>query len=307
MIKLIYSILVCASILLAATPNKVVPKAEQSSSEIAAEQLNQIENRLTQYESDSVERYQRIASELDRDLSWIAIVVAVFSLFSGVVVPFIINAGYRKQLKEKIEEQEKAYEAKVGELNVKLKDFSEEYSTFKKNYEISSLFEQIPDLEDDTAKIEIYSKILSIDPNNRNALLRRGICYRHNNQFPEALADFNRMISLDSSDVIGYSNLGYTYYEASDLHHAKEQYDKALAINPVYPTCLYRMAIALFDENRFPDALTYIDRALNESPDKISYHARRRRILRKIDPVDRKAIDAETDIINKLEEERGER
>ena len=303
--KLIYSIVFCVSFLFATTPNKVVPKVEHPSGDITSEQLNQIEDRLAQYESDSIERYQRIASELDRDLSWIAIVVTVFSLFSGVVVPFIINASYRKQFKEKIEEQEKAYEAKVEELNTKLKDFSEEYSTFKKNYEISTLFERIPDLDDDSVKIEIYTKILLIDPNNRNAILRRGICYRQNKQIPEAIADFYRLISLYSTDVIGYSNLGYTYHKVDDIPRAKEQYEKALSLNPVYPTCLYRMAVALCDENNYPEALTYINRAINEAPDKKAYHMRKRRILRKIMPLDQKAIDAETDIIKKLEEPDG--
>ena len=266
------------------------------------DQFEQLEEKVKLYEENSSDKYQRLASELDRDLSWIAIVVALFSLFSGVVIPFIINSNYKKQFEKDIKENEKAYEEKVQELDNKLKSFSEEYSAFKQNLKISSLLERANDSDDPAVKLELYTKILDINSKHQTALLRRGIIYRQNDAFPDAIADFKRFVSINPESAIGYSNLGFTYYKANDIPHAKEQYSKALSINPSYPACLYRMSLALFDEGAYFDALGYIDRAIKEKSDSIAYHRRRLKILMKINPK-HTDIEAEREIISRLEDE----
>ena len=285
------------------TPNTQVTSTCQKELALTKEQVLSLNDRIDRVDRESSERYDRLASELDRDLSWIAVIVSLFSVIVGIVIPLVINSSYRKRFENDIKSNEDKYRENLSELNKKLDDFSREYSSFKQDYKISSLLDRALDTDDVSIRVDLYSKVLSLDPSNQIALLRRGIEYGRSGSIAESISDFKVLLSINPNDEVAYNNLGYSYFKAGDYKLAKEQYNSALAINPTYSTSLSNMANVLYKEGNYPLALEYIDRAINEKQDKILYHKRRRMILRKLSPRDEKAIEEETRIINSLEEE----
>ena len=75
--------------------------------------LNNVDFKLEQYHSVDIEAYNRISSELSRDFTWLGIVIAVFSLLIGVVVPLIINGEHKKQYDRDIRRNNEIFEEKL--------------------------------------------------------------------------------------------------------------------------------------------------------------------------------------------------
>lgn len=134
-------------------------------------------------------------------------------------------------------------------------------------------------------------------------MLRRGVEYRAKGYFLEAIADLQKLISINPNSLLAFSNIGYTYYRAKDYAHAMEYYDKALSINPVYSTVLFRISLVDYALGDYSQALEHINRAIEEKPDSISYHMRKKFILKRIQPRDDKAIEKEEKTIEQLREQ----
>lgn len=272
--------------------------------EFVEDGLNNVDFKLEQYHSVDVEAYNRLSSELSRDFTWLGIVIAVFSLLIGVVVPLIINGEYKKQYEREIRRNNEIFEEKLRKEDLLLQQFESNFKEFKQGYEIRYLMEKAYDMENRDERIAIYNRVLSIDPKYETALLRRGIAYRYKEKYSDSISDFNVLIEIDPNNYVAFNNLGYTYQKAEDYPRAIEKYDKALELNPVYPTVLYRKAVALTDLNKLEEALSSIDKAIAQSPDSKTYHVRRRRILRRMSPTKyADEIKKENDIIQKLEDE----
>lgn len=58
--------------------------------------------------------------------------------------------------------------------------------------------------EDGDTAITIYTKVLSLDPTNTEALWRRGDEYHKTHRYEKAILDFNAAIEIDSSFNVGY-------------------------------------------------------------------------------------------------------
>ncbi|MEP7238267.1 MAG: tetratricopeptide repeat protein [Ferruginibacter sp.] len=74
--------------------------------------------------------------------------------------------------------------------------------------------------------------------NNAAFYYRSGIQLRNENKFPEALAAFNKAVSLNSKFDSAYVELGNIYSKSGNIDPAISNYKKALAINPKYVDAL---------------------------------------------------------------------
>lgn len=272
----------------------------QKSVGVVESDIQGLETKVASYNEESAERYDRLASELSRDLTLIGIFVALFSLIVGVVVPLIINGENRRYYEREMEKHQKEFEKKLQEEDEKQKQFESDFAEFKKGYEIRILMESAIDANDNQ-KVELYSKVLAIDENYATALRRRAFAYRGLEMFPEAIADFKKLLALEPDNVSGYTSFGYTYYLANDDENAIKQYDKALELSPLSATALYYKSVSLYELKKYPEALSCVDKAIDQNPKILRYHVRRRKILKAISPVDNAAeIKKENEIIAEL-------
>lgn len=265
--------------------------------------LQALDAKVELYNNYLLNEYDGLSSEINRDFSWLAIVVAVFSLLVGVVVPLIINGEYRRYYIREMNRNQKDFDKRLEDEDVKLKQFESDFAFFKKGYEIRILMEKAADTEDLSSRIDYYSQVISLDSEYVSALQRRAVAYRTINKYKEAIADFKAVIKLQPDTIAAYSGLGYTYHLAGNYPYAIKQYDKALELNPMNPNVLYRKSMTLTETEDFKNALTCVEKAIETKSDVVAYHIRRRRIMKKISVTEYAAeIKKENEIIEKLQE-----
>lgn len=82
------------------------------------------------------------------------------------------------------------------------------------------------------AAIAILNQLISSYPNNAADYNNRGLMYFYNNQFSEAIADYNRAIKLNSRLDSAYNNRANAYAAQSNFASALSDYEIALDLNP---------------------------------------------------------------------------
>jgi tetratricopeptide (TPR) repeat protein len=80
--------------------------------------------------------------------------------------------------------------------------------------------------------IEDYRKAIGLDPNFFEAHFRLGDLYYKVNQHEVAINSYSEAIKLDGSQARVYINRGKAYNQLSQIQNAREDWQKALAINP---------------------------------------------------------------------------
>ena len=85
-------------------------------------------------------------------------------------------------------------------------------------------------------------------------------------KFAEAIADFERAVSLKPDFAEAYSDLGCALNKTGQLETATENFRKALEIDPRYVAALNNLGSVLVDLDRPRQALGYFDRAIAIDP-----------------------------------------
>jgi tetratricopeptide (TPR) repeat protein len=93
---------------------------------------------------------------------------------------------------------------------------------------------------------------------NADHYYRSAMEFKKNNQFPEALADLTKAVSLNKKFDSAYFELGNIYVSGGYTDQGIDNYKKALAINPKYTEALIAMGKIYRDSRQnFDSALIY--------------------------------------------------
>ncbi|MFX1339469.1 MAG: tetratricopeptide repeat protein [Promethearchaeota archaeon] len=87
--------------------------------------------------------------------------------------------------------------------------------------------------------VEIFKKILEIEPNNFKVFYNLGIAYSNLDQVENALKAYNTAITLKPDYKHCYYNIGLLYEEKENLNMALNYYEKALEIDPNFPYAVH--------------------------------------------------------------------
>ena len=90
------------------------------------------------------------------------------------------------------------------------------------------------------ANIASLTGVVQNNPNDPQAYNMRGSVFGQAGRNDEALADFNKAISLDPNYAQAYANRGLIYRKTGRLDLALADYNKALALDPSYAVGLSR-------------------------------------------------------------------
>jgi tetratricopeptide (TPR) repeat protein len=91
---------------------------------------------------------------------------------------------------------------------------------------------------------------------------RSGIQFRNDNKFAEALAAFEKAISLNKKFDSAYAEMGNIYNRSGNIDYSILNYKKALAVNPKYTEALVGMGKIYRDARKnFDSALIYYNAA----------------------------------------------
>jgi tetratricopeptide (TPR) repeat protein len=82
--------------------------------------------------------------------------------------------------------------------------------------------------------IRLFNQVLAEDPDHRLSLLSRGSAFLRSNRLDEAVADFDRVISLYPENARAYHLRGLAKASRGDELEALQDFDKAIEIDAVY-------------------------------------------------------------------------
>jgi len=91
--------------------------------------------------------------------------------------------------------------------------------------------------------IEIFKKIITLEPENYKAHYNLGIAYFNLGHIESALASYNEAIKIKPDYKHCYYNIGLVFESKNDLKQAISYYNKALQIDPKFPYALHSREI----------------------------------------------------------------
>ena len=93
--------------------------------------------------------------------------------------------------------------------------------------------------------ISAFKKALEIQPDYLPATFNMAIAMGDLERYDEALEVLQEVIDKDASIAEAYNSLGYVHYKKGDLEQARENFEKALEINPDYQQARNSLSILL--------------------------------------------------------------
>jgi tetratricopeptide (TPR) repeat protein len=126
--------------------------------------------------------------------------------------------------------------------------------------ELQSLFLQAVQAEEQgrkSAAIEIYGKILALDPAYTAALINLGTLHYHQKQYLRAEELYRRATEADSTYVLAFFDLGNVLDELQRPDESICAYRQAIALAPGYADAHYNLALAYERKGERRRALTH--------------------------------------------------
>ncbi len=112
-----------------------------------------------------------------------------------------------------------------------------------------------------------YDRALTVQPDYAEALQNRGNTLHELKRFEEALASYERALTLRPDYAKALQNRGNALKELKRFEEALASYDRALAVQPDYAEAHSNRGLTLYKLKRFEEALASYDRALAMKPD----------------------------------------
>ncbi len=135
-----------------------------------------------------------------------------------------------------------------------------------------------------------FDKALSLSPNNQNYLFSRGNAKTQARNFDGAVADYSEAIRLNARFTAALSGRANAYRELRDAQAAIRDYEAALAINPRYVSALFGRGQMHADRERWSAAEADFTRAIENNKAYAFAYVRRAQAREKLGQRD-KAIE----------------
>jgi tetratricopeptide (TPR) repeat protein len=121
---------------------------------------------------------------------------------------------------------------------------------------------------------ELESKALALDPGNSYAHLNKGTILRVEGRTEEAVAEDERALALDPSNVIAAGDLGFDYMRLGEFDKSLEHFDKAILASPYDPALVWWYGGKAEDYlglKRYDQAIDWARRALAINPNYVPH------------------------------------
>ena len=97
--------------------------------------------------------------------------------------------------------------------------------------------------------IASFDKAISLDDKNALAYVGLGKAYSRKGDFEEAIASFDKAISLDDKNALAYVGLGNIYSRKGDFEEAIASFDKAISLDPQNAFSHYSLGLTYISLN----------------------------------------------------------
>ena len=100
-----------------------------------------------------------------------------------------------------------------------------------------------------------FEKILEIQPNHIDALIKKGNILGKIGRYPQAIECYDMVLLQDKANILALVNKGLAYHYIEQYEAAIRCYDVVLGINPKSTTALYNKASSLVKVGRIDEGL----------------------------------------------------
>ncbi len=114
--------------------------------------------------------------------------------------------------------------------------------------------------------VEVYEKVLALDPNHAEAHNNRGVIYKEKGDLGKAAEHYRFVTSLNPGMDEAHNNLGVIYYLQGKTGAAELEYKRALEVNPENLASLINLGIVYKAQRRDRRAIEVFEHALSVDP-----------------------------------------
>jgi Tfp pilus assembly protein PilF len=119
------------------------------------------------------------------------------------------------------------------------------------NYgQANKFFRQATNATDLNEKIELYTKVIELEPNNLDAYFHRALAKNDLGDYSGAIVDYSKIIVLEP-DADTYYNRGNSRYSLKDYEGAQEDYQNAYKLDSNFLDALYSLGCVKYDIGDF--------------------------------------------------------
>lgn len=151
--------------------------------------------------------------------------------------------------------------------------------------------------------ITLWDHVIDTTGETSFPLMKRGIAYRHLNDFEKALNDLNASITLNNQYPIVYENRGYIYLLEEDYQSAIADFNKALKMDPQSAYSLRNLGLCYLNLQEYDKALLLLNQSIDIDADNAYAYKTRGSVYIKLNQLDQACIDLKKSVILGLSEE----
>jgi tetratricopeptide (TPR) repeat protein len=118
---------------------------------------------------------------------------------------------------------------------------------------------------DTQEKIEYFTKSIEVEDKDAKAYFYRGYVYLFNEQYEDAISDFNASIEIESYPA-SYFYRGYAYDDLEQYELAIADYSKVIEISPKFSDAYYNRSIAYYSLDKYELALIDCNKVIELDP-----------------------------------------
>jgi tetratricopeptide (TPR) repeat protein len=130
--------------------------------------------------------------------------------------------------------------------------------------------------------LNLYNKILEIDPNHSQALNNLAVIFTNLKNYQKARACYEKAIKINPNYADAHNNLGIIFEKLGDLQKAKECYERAIEINPNYADAHYNIGIIFNELGDLQKAKECYEKAIEINPNYTEAHNNLGVVFRKL-------------------------
>ncbi len=154
------------------------------------------------------------------------------------------------------------------------------YQTLKKYYNNEELGPE--DYTNCRKAIDDFSKCISFNSNDTNALISRGIRYQVIKEYEEAKNDFSRTINIDPKNKEAYFRRAYINEKLGKIDLAIEDYTKSIEFDTTQSGSAYNNRALLYESiGEYKKAIDDFNKSIDLSPKSPNAYENKSRILLK--------------------------
>jgi tetratricopeptide (TPR) repeat protein len=120
--------------------------------------------------------------------------------------------------------------------------------------------------------IASFNKALSLKPDYAEAYYNMGLAFQDQGKLEEAIGSYNKALSLKPDYAEAYNTTGNALQDQGKLEEAIASYNKALSLKPDYAEAYNNMGNALNDQGKLEEAIASFNKALSLKPDYAEAH-----------------------------------